>query len=237
VLDLPRHVGVSHPHRGGCHRWRSGSWLLPALLIILAGCSQTKRHRMLTLLFDGVPPLEQVSADSVVTTPESPRQRKPRVPTMAVYYHVPFERGECSVCHDLPRSDKRTFFLNARLVATVAELCTSCHAEQEAATLRIENAWVHGPVAAGQCTGCHSPHRSLYPHLLIRPPGGPLCGRCHAEETLSNRQEHLGELATLDCGSCHSSHAGDGCASPLPPCPDTEQDSLELSDSPGNSDV
>ena len=72
----------------------------------------------------------------------------------------------------------------------------------------------HVPVAAGECTTCHSPHSSDEEFLLASDTID-LCGSCHdwqshsthpiGEEVVDLRNSNL----TLDCVSCHRSHGSD----------------------------
>ena len=86
--------------------------------------------------------------------------------------HMPVREGKmaCSSCHNPHGS-----IANVKALKTgnsVAESCTSCHAEMRGPTL-----WEHAPVRES-CTTCHDPHGSSNDRMLTtRMP--MLCQRCH----------------------------------------------------------
>ena len=85
--------------------------------------------------------------------------------------HMPLREGkmECSTCHNPHGS---TNVRNLRRGDSIAEACTSCHADKRGPYL-----WEHAPVRDG-CTTCHDPHGSSNERMLVtRTP--ILCQRCH----------------------------------------------------------
>jgi DmsE family decaheme c-type cytochrome len=85
--------------------------------------------------------------------------------------HMPVREGklECSTCHN-PHGSTSTGLL--RKGDSVAELCTTCHADKRGPFL-----WEHAPSRDG-CVTCHDPHGSSNERMLVaRPP--ILCQRCH----------------------------------------------------------
>jgi DmsE family decaheme c-type cytochrome len=85
--------------------------------------------------------------------------------------HMPLREGkmECSTCHNPHGS---TNVKQLRIGDSVAEACTSCHADKRGPFL-----WEHAPTRDG-CTTCHDPHGSSNERMLVtRPP--ILCQRCH----------------------------------------------------------
>jgi DmsE family decaheme c-type cytochrome len=85
--------------------------------------------------------------------------------------HMPVREGkmECSTCHS-PHGAT-----NVKLLAkgdSVAELCTSCHADKRGPYL-----WEHAPGRDG-CVTCHDPHGSSNERMLVAKPP-ILCQRCH----------------------------------------------------------
>lgn len=84
----------------------------------------------------------------------------------------------CSTCHDAvdtrPIPHKRTGLLGHGLSTEVPALCVQCHDKG-----LFEGAFVHAPVAGGQCLLCHDPHSSDQVAMLRKPPAA-LCLDCHA---------------------------------------------------------
>lgn len=85
--------------------------------------------------------------------------------------HMPLREGKmsCSSCHNMHGST------NVRLLRkgdSIAEACTSCHAEK-----RGPFVWEHAPSRDG-CVTCHDPHGSSNERMLVvKTP--MLCQRCH----------------------------------------------------------
>jgi DmsE family decaheme c-type cytochrome len=85
--------------------------------------------------------------------------------------HMPLREGkmECSTCHNPHGS---TSVKQLRKGDSIAELCTSCHADKRGPYL-----WEHAPTRDG-CATCHDPHGSSNERMLVTKP--PLfCQRCH----------------------------------------------------------
>jgi DmsE family decaheme c-type cytochrome len=85
--------------------------------------------------------------------------------------HMPVreQKMECTSCHNVHGST------NVRLLRkgdSIAELCTSCHAEKRGPFL-----WEHAPSRDG-CVTCHDPHGSSNERMLVAKPP-LLCQRCH----------------------------------------------------------
>jgi DmsE family decaheme c-type cytochrome len=85
--------------------------------------------------------------------------------------HMPVREGKmtCSSCHN-PHGTTNVRLL--RKGDSVAELCTSCHADKRGPYL-----WEHPPSRDG-CTTCHDPHGSSNERMLVAKPP-ILCQRCH----------------------------------------------------------
>jgi DmsE family decaheme c-type cytochrome len=85
--------------------------------------------------------------------------------------HMPVREGkmECSTCHN-PHGATNVRLL--RKGDSIAELCTSCHAEKRGPFL-----WEHAPSRDG-CVTCHDPHGSPNERMLVSKPP-ILCQRCH----------------------------------------------------------
>jgi predicted CXXCH cytochrome family protein len=150
----------------------------------------------LTFFFDGVPPLEPLVLAAVPGefegAPPSPGARaKPRV-SAYVSVHGPYAKRDCGLCHVSDFSN--------RLTQEGEDLCWSCHERED-----FPGEVVHGPVAAGRCDGCHDPHRSRNPFLLVQPETA-LCEHCHDQETFARIDEHRAQEGD-DCLRCHDPHA------------------------------
>lgn len=115
--------------------------------------------------------------------------------------HQPFAAGECASCH-APVKDKRhpEQRESIALAAKGSKLCIQCHDALDTARN------VHGPVASGDCTHCHDPHRAPNQKLL-KDVGITLCLNCHENKFT---QKHLhGPVADGNCLICHDPHQSD----------------------------
>lgn len=179
-------------------RIRSASFGLMLLVffgIFILSCDEVERHKTLTFFFDGVPPLgpeslqeESLDANSlkVAQTGQAP----------VWYIHEP--RKDCSNCHT--KRKQRSFSSQTYLIAPVPKLCYNCHDDYTASA-----AFVHGPVAVGQCLFCHNPHKSKIKYLLTAPEPG-LCYQCHDKNTIELIAAHLPKQLS-SCTDCHNPHA------------------------------
>jgi predicted CXXCH cytochrome family protein len=156
-------------------------------------------HKVLTLIFDGVPPLDyettEVGTENI--DPNVPDVRKR--PEVDWCIHAPLK--DCVRCHG--NRQQESFSREVQLIARIPELCYQCH---EGLELKSFKGWVHGPVAAGQCLVCHEPHKTKIPHLL-REQIPVLCYNCHQEIAGELTPDNVKESHS-QCMSCHSPHAG-----------------------------
>ena len=85
--------------------------------------------------------------------------------------HMPVREGkmQCTTCHN-PHGATNVKLL--RKGDSIAEACTSCHADKRGPYL-----WEHAPARDG-CTTCHDPHGSSNERMLVSKPP-ILCQRCH----------------------------------------------------------
>jgi DmsE family decaheme c-type cytochrome len=85
--------------------------------------------------------------------------------------HMPLREGKmaCSTCHN-PHGSTNVKLL--RKGDSIAEMCTTCHAEKRGPFL-----WEHAPSRDG-CTTCHDPHGTSNERMLVTKPP-ILCQRCH----------------------------------------------------------
>jgi predicted CXXCH cytochrome family protein len=105
----------------------------------------------------------------------------------------------CDTCHQAvaaphPQPGAKTF----ALTQAPAELCANCH--DAFAFPRL-----HGPVGAGDCLACHTPHASDA-DALLRQAGDELCFGCHGDVRQELTRPHVHAAAADGCTSCHSPH-------------------------------
>lgn len=181
-----------------------------ALAVLLSGCSPAARHRVLTFFFTGVPPLEGTAAPAA--TPAPPAAPVPvqvgltnrRPPQF--WFHGPYAARDCDRCHTPGHPGT---FSDTKI--RPSELCAACHSRFFARLSTDKEHWVHGPVASGNCTACHNPHRSTH-RFLLRAAPEELCGRCHTPSAMTVSPAHREKAGP--CLDCHDPHGGTGPAHP-----------------------
>lgn len=177
-----------------------------AWCLAVSACSPVARYRVLSAVFDGVPPppgmvvapadaLEPAVAGASAFGEGMDRlraARPPRTPLPTIVsVHRPVAERKCRECHDLNTPDA-----GLRHDAT---LCDRCHKEQ-----RQRENWDHGPINLGTCIPCHVPHRSPNAHLLaVATP--QLCLNCHEGVTPESADYHCVDNFD-DCTGCHDPH-------------------------------
>jgi predicted CXXCH cytochrome family protein len=162
------------------------------------GCAtDEQRHRVLTIFFDGVPPLhpeEPVPASGEFAEGDGRRLARKNGARPILSVHGPVAKKACEQCH--------TGRFSNRLKAEREDLCWNCHDPENFA-----GEVIHGPVAAGHCQGCHDPHRSVYKFLLISD-AADLCVSCHEQYDTVAVAEHR-DIAAVTCQSCHDPHSAE----------------------------
>jgi predicted CXXCH cytochrome family protein len=178
--------------------WTAIAVLTLGLALQVFGCATPEeRHRLLTIFFDGVPPLYPEEPEWVLEDPEEGEtpQAKPAVAVnLNASVHEPYGNKECEECHSTRYSNQ--------LKAEGEDLCWTCHDRED-----FSDEVVHGPFAAGFCQGCHEPHRSEYEYLLVSD-RADLCEGCHERYDMAAIPEHSGGDERL-CQSCHDPHAAE----------------------------
>jgi DmsE family decaheme c-type cytochrome len=103
----------------------------------------------------------------------------------------------CAGCHTL-----HAVHDPVRTAATQIEVCTTCHQAQHTDLLKP----FHHPLREGKmaCTGCHAPHGSSGPSLLVGNTVTETCTACHSEFRGPFLWEH--QPVAEDCTNCHDPH-------------------------------
>jgi predicted CXXCH cytochrome family protein len=68
------------------------------------------------------------------------------------------------------------------------------------------DAYVHGPVAVGECLFCHDAHASNH-KALLKEAVPDLCYMCHDTQDVTAIADH-GQASYENCIRCHDSHGG-----------------------------
>jgi len=158
--------------------------------VLMTSCDPAARYRVLSFVFDGVPP-PQVAGEGQ----GQPTQTPPggvELHKGAFREHGPYGAKLCNACHESAASN--TF------VVRRDQLCVRCH------EIQVDKKYVHGPLASGGCTACHDPHSSKYRYLLLAEADG-FCFSCHDREAVATVGAHAG--VGEDCTACHTPHASD----------------------------
>jgi len=159
-----------------------------AVALLTAACAAPTRYKVLSTLFDGVPPPPAPAAAGETGA------GGPVVPAVLVTPrdHGPYAARMCGACHDAAATNA--------LVLPKDQLCFRCH------DLRIDRRYVHGPVASGGCLVCHDPHSSRYRYLLVSD-SDSFCFHCHDHAAVAAIDGHEG--VESGCTGCHDAHASD----------------------------
>ena len=179
--------------------------MLPlAFCLFLAGCDPVTRHQALTTVFEGVPsfpPTEELCSayyDQRVAEEKSGAKAKGaegKAAEAATSAHLPYEEKKCNDCHTQEKDQSGGF------VRPLQELCFVCHKDF------IKGAFVHGPVAVGECVACHLPHTSNF-SALLKADKSVLCGNCHREKRIANDMHERVVARQMACIECHDPHFG-----------------------------
>lgn len=173
---------------------RKLGWATPFCLIIALGCSQAVRERLKHFFFE----VPEAAEPQVAVETRSPNGDGP--PPLILpesrfrSVHTPFVLRQCGSCHDAGR--------RMQVRTDLLDQCGQCHARYFGEEVG------HAPVAAGECSICHQPHRSDQPALL-RMSILETCVECHDEPEDLSPAAHSGKAAE-NCTSCHNAHFGTG---------------------------
>ncbi len=194
--------------------------------IILASCSTTTRHKVLTFFFTGVPELGEVITNTDGTTIKRVKHSKKRRSIMAYnlpkfFVHGPFGARQCQLCHSSAKSGNfgnlaakgktkrksKRRHVSRRLRLPVEKICLSCHDNLSQSAINTLGLETHQPVAKGYCIKCHDQHKAKRQFMLHRKDNVTLCGSCHPTKKLLKTKIHR-DNPKLDCIKCHNPHMG-----------------------------
>ena len=83
------------------------------------------------------------------------------------------------------------------------KVCLNCHDTFKDV---LKNQFVHTPVKAGECTGCHDPHTSSHGKLLSADPNR-ICLKCHPTIVPEKARSAHKVVTGGNCVKCHDPHA------------------------------
>jgi predicted CXXCH cytochrome family protein len=174
-------------YRGPMKTWAVVTCACAGALLTVA-CAATTRYKVLSTLFDGVPPPRAQAAAGESGAAGS------AVPAayVAPRDHGPYAARLCGACHESAATNA--------LVVPKDQLCFRCH------ILEVDRKYVHGPVASGGCLVCHDPHSSSYRYLLVSD-SDSFCFHCHDRAAVAAVRGHDG--VESGCTECHDAHASD----------------------------
>lgn len=120
------------------------------------------------------------------------------------YLHRKADRELCRDCHAPVQPNLHQF----KPASKTQDGCVRCHKTYDTRhPARKSWAFVHGPVAVGDCLVCHKPHGSQHRYLLSQPEGQS-CSTCHRDIS-HPKPPHPGlhePVSKGKCLTCHVSH-------------------------------
>jgi predicted CXXCH cytochrome family protein len=127
----------------------------------------------------------------------APDGKKPQPPQdfKRFYLHSKPAELSCRECHRL----KEGAYDFKRLIPSRADCTSQCHQERGRAK------HVHGPVGAGICISCHSPHGTFNPGFVPKP-GAELCFTCHQGSRAEFSRPVVHPPVEDGCADCHDPH-------------------------------
>ena len=113
--------------------------------------------------------------------------------------HPPFAERQCQKCHVEPEGGKVKF-----VAASVNELCEGCHTEFKARYDQSKVKHTLVEIDKNSCIDCHRPHASAQPKLL-KAAVNTVCTGCHVDKPGNKKFIH--EPAMANCAICHDPHS------------------------------
>jgi predicted CXXCH cytochrome family protein len=197
--------------------------VLTIILIITSGCDRQTQYSILTTVFTGVPPMEELYGTNL---PDKNIDKKKSIEKdhRFLFQHPLWAAKQCTECHapsadlemqvsDNGSSTHEVGDLSSSpppgLILPADKLCISCHRDKTARRAIRERLWLHNPVARGDCLPCHNHHQS-YNQAHLQQSLDKICSPCHTPDQLP--QDCLGEQedgqVNIDCIECHNVHMG-----------------------------
>ena len=192
----------------------------------VSSCSHAGRHKALTILFTGVPPLEEEGSeaedsdsDEISAAPAAGQEEAPENRRVSPFWvHRPYRARECTKCHLVGSVGRESDAsgpirrggppsVGLEMTAPEDELCATCHTTKTEGFAESRGLEIHMPVAAGLCTECHHPHQSRRRYMLLGNDNTALCAECHEPHDLQ-RMDTESEEPGVGCVSCHNPHLG-----------------------------
>nr|MBF0221219.1 hypothetical protein [Desulfobulbaceae bacterium] len=112
----------------------------------------------------------------------------------------PTGNTQCSSCHQKilephPQENRQTFISSN-------SACQKCHPKV------MEYKLLHAPVAAGECSACHTPHKNKN-NSYLQETETLICYTCHPEVISKSDTVFHGEINQGKCQACHAAHGSD----------------------------
>ena len=198
------------------NRFFAGLVIVTVLITLWSGCDRQSRHKVLTVFFTGVPPLEEENK-AVAAKDKTPPAEDKAAPRPTVYKHPLTASRQCNQCHqstanfnmfgrkkNLPVAFRKGEASPGPLVRPRLELCIGCHTDKSAAEALARGLWLHPTSAKGDCYACHDPHQSTNPYTLLEKPR-QICIPCHQDPKIMEIAAHK---EPGGCLTCHNPHLG-----------------------------
>lgn len=127
------------------------------------------------------------------------------------WVHGPAGAWACLGCHEMEARKLRAagrkmvkYSCDSKMISV---LCYKCHDKKETEFSKFK--YQHGPVGAGACSACHSPHGSNFRYQL-RWEVNTVCVACHENiKKLLEKPNIHGIIPKKGCVACHSPHGTD----------------------------
>lgn len=190
--------------------------MVTVLLAQLSGCDRQSRHKVLTVFFTGVPPLEEEKKAVLTKSKTLPNEEKD-APRPTMYRHPLTASRQCNRCHqstgnfsmfgrkqNQPVAFRKGDVSPGPLVRPRQELCTGCHTDKSAEEALARGLRLHPTSAKGDCYACHDPHQSTNPYVLLEKPE-QICIPCHQDPKIMELAAHK---EPGGCLTCHNPHLG-----------------------------